>query len=168
MTRLRCWRASSFPGVTVTLGFMLCTSIATADSSRVTPVANRTTDAGTQRLTYILHCAGCHNVDGSGEPGIVPDMRGEISRFLSVDEGRIYLIQVPGTANSYLDDSGVASLLNWILRNFDPEHIPADFEPYTASEVARYRGTAVSEARKARNDLIRQLESSGYATPGPY
>ena len=168
MTDLRCWRAADGLVVTVTLGLMLGTSVATADSMRLMLDANQAADAKAQRLKYVLHCAGCHNEDGSGEPGIVPDMRSEISKFLSVDEGKIYLIQVPGTANSFLSDGEVASLLNWILREFDPEHIPADFEPYMAAEIAKYRKTAISDAQKTRDALIRQMESSGHAAPVPY
>ena len=165
---LRNWRTACTTGIAVVLSLMLCMPVAKTDANGASSDANQTTEDRSERLKYILHCAGCHNEDGSAEPGIVPKMKGDISKFLAVEEGRIFLIQAPGAANSYLNDGELASLLNWVVREFDVEHIPVDFEPYTAIEVARHRGTAVSNARKTREALIRKLESSGHVTPEPY
>ena len=165
---LRSWRTACIAEFAVMLSLMVCMPAGLADANGASSDASHTTEDRSQRLKYVLHCAGCHNEDGSAEPGIVPKMKGDISKFLAVEEGRIFLIQAPGAANSYLNDGELASLLNWVVHEFDAEHVPVDFEPYTAIEVARYRGTAVSNARKIREALIRKLESSGFATPEPY
>lgn len=105
-------------------------------------------------VNFMLHCQGCHLPDGVGHPGIVPRMKGEVSRFLGSEAGRAYLIQVPGVSQSFLDDEQLAEVLNWMLPEFDPEHFPADFKPYTAAEVARYRATPLVDASAARRALL--------------
>ncbi|MGH7291646.1 MAG: c-type cytochrome, partial [Myxococcota bacterium] len=55
-------------------------------------------------VNYMLHCQGCHRPDGSGVPGAVPDLRDEVARFLATDDGRAFLIRVPGVANAPLSD----------------------------------------------------------------
>ncbi|MFO1329574.1 MAG: cytochrome C, partial [Rubrivivax sp.] len=52
------------------------------------------------RATYLLHCSGCHRPDGSGAPErYVPDLRA-LGRFLQVDGGRAFIVQVPGVMGS--------------------------------------------------------------------
>ena len=77
----------------------------------------------------MLHCRGCHGPDGAGAPGAAPSFRGQVAKFLCVPGGREYLVRVPGTAQSELDDARTAALLNWLLREFSPDEIPADFSP---------------------------------------
>lgn len=91
------------------------------------------------RINWLLNCQGCHRADASGLPGGAPNMAGEVSRFLNVKGGREYLVRVPGVANAPLSDGDLAALLNWMLRTFDPQHLPANFHPYAAAEVAALR-----------------------------
>lgn len=106
---------------------------------------------------YMLMCQGCHLADGSGTPGKVPALKGEVGRFLQVAGGREYLIQVPGTSQSPLTDAQVAAVLNWILDNFSSEQLPADFVPYTSAEVAQYRYRPLANASEVRGGLMAKL-----------
>jgi len=111
-------------------------------------------------LNYILHCQGCHLSDGAGTPGKIPALKQEVGRFLQVDGGREFLIQVPGTAQSALSDNEVAGVLNWILDNFSPNELPVDFAPYTKEEITRYRQPLANVAA-VRMDLVAQLSTQG-------
>ena len=113
------------------------------------------------RVNYMLHCMGCHLMDGSGAPGTIPSLREEMARFLQVEAGRAYLVQVPGTAQSPLTDAEVAAVLNWILEEFTTGPLPADFQPYSESEVARYRANRPVYLGAARARIAAQIAPQG-------
>ena len=110
-----------------------------------------------ERTDYMLECQGCHLEDGSGTPGKVPALRGRAARFLVLPGGRAYTAQVPGVANSQLSDARLALLLSWTLRTFDGAHVPADFEPYSADEVARLRASRPADVAAERARLEAEL-----------
>ncbi len=110
------------------------------------------------RLNYILHCQGCHLMDGAGTPEKVPALKHEVGRFLHVKGGREFLIQVPGTSQSALSDAEVAAVLNWILEKFSPDQLPADFAPYTTKEITRYR-QPLANVNTVRSELMAQISS---------
>ena len=110
-------------------------------------------------FNYIMHCQGCHLVDGTGTADKVPALKHEVGRFLQVEGGREFLIQVPGTSQSALTDIEVAEVLNWILENFSHEQLPADFIPYTSQEITRHR-QPLANVREVRADLIAQLSKT--------
>ena len=110
---------------------------------------------------YMLMCQGCHLVDGTGTADKVPALKDKVGRFLNIEGGREYLIQVPGTSQSLLTDQEVAAVLNWILNEFSHAELPADFEPYTKDEVARYRYEPLANASKVRAALLRKLGQQG-------
>ena len=89
------------------------------------------------RLNYMLNCQGCHAVDGRGLNDI-PTMADFVGKFLTVDGGRAYLVQVPGSANSPLSDQQLAEVLNGFTDN-EPTAVASALEPYTAAEVNDYR-----------------------------
>lgn len=106
---------------------------------------------------YVMHCRGCHGPEGQGAPGGAPDLRGSIGRFLRVPGGREYLIRVPGTAYSELDDARTAALLNWMVRQFGP---PSTAAPFTAAEVAAHRRPALLDVRATRGRLLAALAAA--------
>ena len=116
------------------------------------------------RINYILHCQGCHLVDGAGTAGKVPALKNEVGRFLHVPGGREFLIQVPGSSQSALTDAEVAAVLNWILENFSSGQLPADFVPYTATEISRYRQPPLADVSAVRANLMNQISNSGMGT----
>lgn len=115
---------------------------------------------------YMLNCRGCHGPDGAGVAGAAPSLRGEVAKFLSVPGGRAYLVRVPGTAQSELSDARTAALLNWLLREFGRDQVPADFVPYTAEEVAPLRRAPLTDVVTARRDLVRAIQDRADAS-GP-
>jgi mono/diheme cytochrome c family protein len=114
----------------------------------------------------MLHCRGCHGPDGAGAPGAAPTFRGHVARFLAVPGGREYLIRVPGTAQSELDDARTAALLNWIVREFSAEQMPPDFKPYDADEVARHRHAPLIDVYAVRGELLRAIDARDAAPAG--
>jgi hypothetical protein len=111
------------------------------------------------RIDYILKCQGCHRPDGSGNAVNTPPLNGEVARFLQVEGGREFLARVPGVSTTDLDPVRLAQLLNWTLYRFDPGHLPAGFEPYTASEIARLRRQPLRLDRlEHRGKLVARLE----------
>lgn len=90
---------------------------------------------------YVLHCQGCHGPDGEGSAQGAPPFRGNVARLAATESGRAYLLRVPGTQFSELDDARLAAVLNWILERFDPPTGDRPgVRPFTADEVARLRG----------------------------
>lgn len=114
------------------------------------------------KKNYRLYCMGCHQLDGTGSPeNGIPSMKGEVGEFLRLPEGRAYLSQVPGTLNTPLSDADTAELLNWIIATIAPPSVPADFVPYTAADVKRYRATAPEDIPGLRNLLVERLKDHG-------
>ena len=106
---------------------------------------------------YTLNCSGCHGQDGHGVPEAgIPDLN-DAGRYVSTALGRRYLVQVPGLSQSRLDDATAARILNWILMRFSANHLPADFTPYTAEEVARFRSDKASDAKTRRDAILYEL-----------
>jgi hypothetical protein len=81
--------------------------------------------------------------------------------FVRNQLGREYLIQVPGLAQSRLDDATAARLLNWILQRFSADRLPADFAPYTAQEVTRSRPDKASDAKTRRDAILAEMRRRG-------
>ncbi len=111
-------------------------------------------------FNYIMHCQGCHLPDGAGTPDKVPALKQELGRFLQVKGGREFLIQVPGTSQSALSDKEVADVLNWILENFSPDELPADFVPYTTKEISQHR-QPLANVTEVRTALVAQISATG-------
>lgn len=109
------------------------------------------------RIDYMLHCQGCHGPDGSGATGAAPSFRGQVGKFLHVPGGREYLIRVPGTSRSELNDAATAALLNWLVLEFSAAQAPADFAPFTEAEVASLRRPAFSDPGSVRRALLEKM-----------
>ena len=113
--------------------------------------------AETPQVDYLLQCQGCHRADGGDTPGSVPPLRDFVGRFLAVSGGREYLIRVPGSAQSPLDDAELAAVLNWLIEQFGPAEVAASFMPFTAEEVARVRTPPLTDVQSVRSDLVRRM-----------
>jgi outer membrane protein assembly factor BamB len=122
---------------------------------------------GDPRTDYALNCRGCHGPDGRGVSGGAPSLREQLGKFLWVPGGREYLIRVPGTAQSELSDARTAALLTWMVREFSPEEVPADFAPFTAAEVGRHRRAPLTQVEGVRRDLLRAIAVRAAAAPVP-
>lgn len=115
-------------------------------------------DARRAQVNYMLNCQGCHGPDGAGTPdGSVPAMKGFVGQFLTVPGGRAFLVQVPGSANSALDDASLAEVLNWVLQQMSADSLPARLSPYTALEVGRLRKSPLTDVHKVRSLLLARI-----------
>lgn len=112
---------------------------------------------------YTLNCWGCHLPHAEGIPGTVPRLANSMGNFLKVPEGRAYLVQVPGVANSPLNDQQIADVLNWMLETFSKNELPKDFKPYTLEDIRAYRPHPILNVRDARRELVKKLVAAGYS-----
>ena len=123
------------------------------------PAAADGSGQGDPGLDYVLQCQGCHLADGAGvEASGIPPLQNAVGRFLQVEGGRAYLVQVPGVANAPLEDRDLAALLNWMLLRFSPAELPRPFVPYSEPEVAAFRREALPDPAARRAALLSLLE----------
>jgi hypothetical protein len=106
------------------------------------------------RNNYLLACRGCHLADGSGVPPAVPSLRNTLGQFTATDEGRGYLVRVPGVLQSRLNDRQLAEVINWVLTEFNAETLPSDFRRFTESEVAGWRKDILADPASMRDRLL--------------
>jgi len=108
---------------------------------------------GDPRSDYLLHCAGCHRPDGTGLPPDVPSLVGSLGRMVASPAGRDYLARVPGAAQAPLTDAGLASVLNWVLEEFNADSLPTGFRTLNAQEVGKSRARVLADPLRARREL---------------
>ena len=70
-------------------------------------------------------------------------------------------VRVPGSSQSSLSDLELAAVLNWMLREFGPAEIAADFAPFSADEVAGVRHPPLTDVESVRRDLLRRIARRG-------
>jgi len=114
----------------------------------------QTIDATRAKTNYILNCQGCHQADGSGLTDNVPSMRGFAGKFLQVPGGRAFLVQVPGSSNSPLNNAELAELINWILITMSAEQLDDNFQYYTEQEVSELRQHVLVDVGRTRASLV--------------
>lgn len=123
----------------------------------IRPQAESKARTHSARSAYILHCAGCHGMDGAGvSQAQVPDLR-DMAAFLAVAGGREFLIKVPGVMGSALSDEDIADVTNWLLRVLAAPRADAQFQPYTAQEVRQARRNPLRDVMQTRQELVRQI-----------
>ncbi len=125
--------------------------------SGITMVCTAAVDEKRAEANYMLNCQGCHQGDGSGLPGSVPNMQNFVGQFIGVPGGREFLVQVPGSANAPLNDEALAELLNWILLTKSKKELPADFVLYTATEVSAVRSKTLPDVAAARKAIVKKF-----------
>ena len=109
-------------------------------------------DKNRAQLNYMLNCQGCHAGDGRGL-GDVPALKGFVGNFLSSNEGRAYLIRVPGSANSPLTDVELAEVVNWILFTMSDKSLANSFNPLSPEGSNLSRATNLRcESREIHAD----------------
>jgi mono/diheme cytochrome c family protein len=114
-------------------------------------------------VDYMLHCSGCHGMDGSGAPAQgIPDFRNQIGHFERLPEGRAFLMQVPGLLTAGLPDDRRAAVATWLVRTFAGPSLAPDFQPYTAAEARQYRESRPADIAGTRKRLYEALLAAGY------
>lgn len=131
--------------------------------------------------TYVTNCQVCHQPDGNGLPGMYPALADSIGRYVTLAQGREYLVHVVsyglfgtvqvhgqyffGTMQPWpqLGDQDVAEVLNFVLTKFNSKLLPKDFKPFTAAEVHKYRAKPVQamDNFQDRDKLLKALDRAG-------
>jgi hypothetical protein len=106
------------------------------------------------RIAYWLHCAGCHGLQGLGAPPEVPSLIDEPGRIVQLPGGREYMVAIPGVSQAGLNDVELAKVLNYMMHEFSPRTLPAEFEPFSADEVGRFRAEALIDPLLRREQLL--------------
>lgn len=109
------------------------------------------------QVNYMLHCQGCHLPQGEGFTGRVPPMKNFVGYFLHSQEGREFVIRVPGVAHSALNDQELAELVNWLLREFSAAQLPPVFTPFSPDEVAALRQDAETAPETTRLFILENI-----------
>jgi mono/diheme cytochrome c family protein len=141
------------------LAVLLLTAAASVFAEGSAPLAAYPGDDAKTHLNYQLYCQGCHSPTGAGS-GSVPKLDGHVGTFLRSEEGRRFLIRVPGAATSVLNDDELARVLNWMVMEFGGESIPPEFEPYTPEEVASIRHAPLTEISAYRAGILAAIAGS--------
>ena len=106
---------------------------------------------------YQMFCQGCHTPDGAGANAI-PPLKNFMGYFLRSQRGREFMVRVPGSALSTLDDAELAEVLNWSIDNFAGESLPATgYIPYTSQEVAVLRAQPLQEIENHRASVLAEI-----------
>jgi mono/diheme cytochrome c family protein len=124
--------------------------------SEGTPVVRPASNGRSPQVNYMTQCQGCHLPAGQGRAGQVPSLDGQLQHFLATEEGRRFLIQVPGSANARLSDADLAAVLNWMVVTMSPLKA-GEFEPYGAQEVERYRDMKLADIQARRMAIVAQF-----------
>jgi mono/diheme cytochrome c family protein len=105
------------------------------------------------RADYLLHCGGCHLADGRGAPPEVPTLIATLGPIVSSQEGRDYIVRVPGATQTPLSDERLAEVMNWVLTGFNADTLTPDFRPLTGSEVGAARRRVLVDPVRFRRTL---------------
>jgi mono/diheme cytochrome c family protein len=130
--------------------------LVTTSSESVTLPASTSRLRGA-REDYVRSCQGCHGEEGCTDAAVVPPLKGAVGYFTRSEEGRAYLVEVPGVALSALSDERLARLVNWVLFTMSPRELVPDFSPYGAAEVRQLRAQALGEVTLTRARLVAAL-----------
>lgn len=108
------------------------------------------------KFNYQMFCQGCHTEDGRGHKS-VPNLKGFMGHFLAHKKGREYLVRVPGSANSVLDNEQLTEVLNWMLIHFSDDSLPEGWQALDIDEVTEYRKDPLFEVIEYREQLLKVL-----------
>ncbi len=109
------------------------------------------------RVNYMIHCQGCHLPEAVGYPGKVPRMRDFVGYFLHSQEGREFIIRVPGVSTSALRNDQVTELMNWLLLTYSAPQLPRNFVPFTVDEVATLRPDPEPDPEATRKRILERI-----------
>jgi hypothetical protein len=105
-------------------------------------------------------------MDGDGSPGAgIPDFREFIGAFARDDEGRTYVLQVPGVQSANLNDSDTAAVINYVMKTWGGKSLPPNYVEFTADEVAARRAHKVQDIVAFRRKVVARLQHRGFVMP---
>jgi hypothetical protein len=103
---------------------------------------------------YMIHCMGCHAMDGNGLPPEVPAFDSTLGDIVGKPGGRAYLIQVPGASQSPIDDERLAKVLSWLLHQYVEDDLPQNFRDISTLEVSQFRSVTLKNPALDRARLL--------------
>ena len=145
-------------------GLLLAASLVSGPAA---PVAAET-PASSAEQNYVLRCQGCHGAEGRGVAHKVPSLQDSVGKLVRANDGRDFLMRVPGAANSPLTDAELAAVLNWLVVRFGGEELPKPAAVFTAAEVTAARRQPLIGVHRARLEITGRLTASGLPTPQDY
>jgi len=102
--------------------------------------AGKIADPVQARSDYLENCGGCHGINGTSAPALLPVLRDRSGYFLCTPKARAYLIRLPNVAHSRITDNAeLADLINYVVFDLGGTSAPRDAPPFTAEEVTRER-----------------------------
>ncbi|GAB2788494.1 cytochrome C-552 [Halomonas shantousis] len=114
------------------------------------------------QTNYLLRCAGCHGMSGAGAPNAgIPDFRGKVGSLAMTQDGRLYLMHVPGVVGSQLSHREIAEVTNYLMQRWGGDSAGAGYQAFTEAEVRRLREENVADVVVLRRDVVRELEVLG-------
>lgn len=108
-------------------------------------------------FNYMMHCQGCHLPDATGYPGKVPRMKDFVGYFLHSQDGREFLLRVPGVSTSALADEPLTELMNWLMQTYSAQQMPPGVAPFSVVEVAALRQDPESDPETARRQILQRI-----------
>jgi cytochrome c553 len=121
---------------------------------------------GRAHSNYALRCSGCHGMEGGGSPGAgIPDFREYIGAFARDDEGRTYVLQVPGVRSANLSDDETAEVINYVMRTWGGKSLARNYAEFTADEVTARRAHSVQDIVAFRRKIVARLQHQGFTMP---
>jgi len=104
-------------------------------------------------------------MDGGGhESAGVPDLRDYVGAFAMDEDGRTYLLHVPGIVNASLSDREICAVINYVLDNWGGTSLQPGFARFTPQEVAVRRAQPVTDVVRFRRQIVGRLHARGIRT----
>lgn len=118
--------------------------------------------AGERRpeVNYVLRCAGCHGMDGTGaEKAGIPPFPGLVDAFFADQQGRLYLMHVPGVVANGLSDREIAEVMNYVVDRWRKPG--AEVRHFSTEEVTRLRTEQLDDLVGLRREIAQRLQVEG-------
>lgn len=112
---------------------------------------------GRARSDYILHCSGCHTLTGEGTVnGGIPAFPDSIQHIAGLENGRTYMVHVPGVISNDMSDAEIAAVLNYILDQWGEGE-----RHFSADEVTARRAQEIGDVVVYRRRVVEELRADG-------
>lgn len=110
------------------------------------------------QFQWTMNCQGCHGPKGKGNASRDVPPLVELNAFQKISEGREFLVRVPGVSRSPINNSDLTNLMNWMVREMDPNFNEKDQILFTEQEVGQLRQKPLlNEIRETRSNIIKRI-----------
>lgn len=100
----------------------------------------------------------------------IPDFRDSVVAFAMDQEGRTYLLHVPGVANASLGDEEISAVLNFVIDQWGEAPTQLRVPHFTPQETAKRRAVPIGDVVLFRRHIVGRLgndriRATGYPWP---